>query len=86
MSVRPNLCSMLVQMKQDIGVCRTDGGVDKNDLCDMVDTRIAQIIKQLISTPYCTNFSFEIDTPAELDNFDRAALYNMEASDDTAVV
>jgi hypothetical protein len=78
-----NLCSMLVEMKHDIKVSRLDTHVDKNDLCDVMDSRIAQIIKQLISAPYCTNFSFEIDKPAEVDSFDRAALYQMEASDDT---
>ena len=82
MPTKVNLCSMLVEMKRDILVHRADPNAEKNDVCDVVDTRIAQIIKQLISAPYCNNFCFDIDKPPELDSFDRAALYQMETSDD----
>jgi hypothetical protein len=85
MPVQSNLCSMLVNMKHDVVVCQRDVNTTKGDLCEMVDARIGQIILQLISTPYCSNFSFEIDKPSELDAFDRAALQQMEASDDFAV-
>ena len=81
MPPRANLCSMLVELKRDILQQRLDECVQKEDLCDVVDSRISQIVKQLISTPYCNNFSFDIDKPAEVDIFDRAALLNMETSD-----
>jgi len=77
-----NLCSMLVQLKQDLVIHELDESAKKKDVCDMVDARISQLVKQLLSTPYCTNFSFDIDRPHEQDKFDRAALYAMEASDD----
>ena len=82
MPVQTNLCSMLVEMKRDMVVHRADVNADKNDICDVVDTRISQIIRQLISSPYCNNFCFDIDKPPESDSFDRAALYQMETSDD----
>ena len=81
MPPRANLCSMLVELKRDILQQRLDECVQKEDLCDVVDSRISQIVKQLISTPYCNNFSFDIDKPSETDLFDRAALLNMETSD-----
>jgi hypothetical protein len=77
---------MLVELKQDMLVHRMDDSVLKTDVCDVVDSRISQIVKQLISTPYCNNFSFDIDKPAESDAFDRVALFQMEASDDVAMV
>ena len=86
MPVQANLCSMLVEMKREVSVHREDPTAEKNDVCDVVDTRISQIIKQLISTPYCNNFCFDIDKPPELDAFDRAALHQMEASDDVGGV
>ena len=82
MPPRANLCSMLVELKRDILYNRKDESVKKNDICDVVDTRISLIVKQLISTPYCINFSFDIDKPAETDSFDRVALFQMEVSDD----
>lgn len=82
MPPQANLCSMLVQLKRDIAVNRDDTQVLKNDVCDMVDSRICELVKQIISTPYCNNFCFDIDKPPELDRFDRVALHNMEASDD----
>lgn len=82
MPAQANLCSMLVDMKRDVSVACDDPHTNKKDLCDMVDLRISQMVKQLISSPYCNNFSFDIDKPPELDNFDRAALFQMEASDD----
>ncbi len=82
MPVQVNLCSMLVDMKREMSTYRIDVNTDKNDVCDVVDTRISQIIKQLISSPYCNNFCFDIDQPPELDSFDRAALHQMEMSDD----
>ena len=85
MPAQANLCSMLVDMKRDVNVARVDVSLEKNDVCDVVEARICLIIKQLISTPYCNNFSFDIDKPAELDAFDRAALFAMECSDDHLV-
>ena len=82
MPARSNLCSMLVELKRDILTNRLDSNVFKDDVCDIVDSRISQLVKQLISTPYCTNFSFNIDTPSESDNFDRVALLVMEGADD----
>ena len=79
--MRANICSMLVQLKRDILEQRMDEGVHKTDICDEVDSRISQLVKQLISTPYCSNFSFDIDKPTECDKFDRAALFQMESSD-----
>jgi hypothetical protein len=73
---------MLVDLKREVYVYRLDVHAEKTDLCDVVDARISQIVKQLISTPYCNNFSFDIDKPPELDTFDRVALEQMEASDD----
>ena len=86
MPMQNNLCSMLVEMKLDMAMHRADVNADKNNICDVVDTRISQIIKQLISTPYCNNFCFDIDKPSELDSFDRAALTQMETSDDVGDV
>ena len=82
MPVQVNLCSMLVDMKREMSVYRIDVNTDKNDVCDVVDTRISQ----LISSPYCNNFCFDIDQPPELNSFDRAALYQMEMSDDVGDV
>jgi hypothetical protein len=82
MPPQANLCSMLVDLKREVYVYRQDVHAEKTDLCDVVDARISQIVKQLISTPYCNNFSFNIDKPPELDTFDRVALEQMEASDD----
>ena len=82
MPPRANLCSMLVELKREVFVNRSDENVLKHDMCDIVDSRISQIVKQLISTPYCNNFSFEIDKPPECDSFDRVALLQMESSDD----
>ena len=82
MPTQGNMCSMLVDMKREVSVHREDSTAQKNDVCDMIDTRISLIIQQLISTPYYNNFCFDIDKPPELDSFDRAALYQMEASDD----
>ena len=82
MPPRANLCSMLVELKRDILSNRLDENVKKDDVCDIVDSRISLIVKQLISTPYCNNFSFDIDTPAECDSFNRVALLVMEGSDD----
>jgi hypothetical protein len=79
-----NLCSMLVQLKQDLVSQELDEHVKKKDVCDMVDARIGQLVKQLLNAPYSTNFSFDIDRPHEQDKFDRAALYTMEVSDDVA--
>ena len=73
---------MLVELKRDMLVHRFDESVLKPDVCDVVDSRISQIVKQLISTPYCNNFSFDIDKPPECDAFDRVALSQMEVSDD----
>jgi hypothetical protein len=77
---------MLIDMKREVHVSRHDGNVEKNDICDMIDARISQVVKQLISAPYCNNFSFDIDKPHEVDNFDRMALMQMEISDDVEVV
>ena len=82
MPPRANLCSMLVELKREISCSRCDGNVLKDDVCDIVDSRISQLVKQLISTPYCNNFSFDIDKPPECDSFDRVALFQMEGSDD----
>ena len=82
MPPQANLCSMLVELKRDIFCNRSDEYVMKDDVCDIVDSRISQIVKQLISTPYCNNFSFDIDQPPECDSFDRVALLQMEGSDD----
>ena len=82
MPPRANLCSMLVELKHEMSVLKIDEGVKKNDVCDVVDSRISQIVKQLISSPYCNNFSFDIDKPSKSDVFDRVALYQMESSDD----
>ena len=82
MPPRANLCSMLVELKHEMSVLKIEEGVKKNDVCDVVDSRISQIVKQLISSPYCNNFSFDIDKPPESDVFDRVALYQMESSDD----
>ena len=76
---------MLVDLKRDIAASRDDDVVQKHDVCDMVDSRVCQLVKQLISTPYCTNVSFDIDKPPELDQFDRVALGCMEMSDDVVV-
>jgi hypothetical protein len=81
MPEQANFCSLLVEFKREILVIRMDENVQKDDLCDIVDTRIAQIVKQIISTPYCNNFCFDIDKPPELDVFDRAALHHMEQID-----
>jgi hypothetical protein len=81
MPVQANICSLLVDLKREILVIRTDDSVKKDDLCDVVDARISQLVKQVIYTPYCNNFSFDIDKPAEFDVFDRAALFQMEQSD-----
>jgi hypothetical protein len=78
-----NLCSMLVQLKQDLVAQNADPLVTKKDVCDLVDTRISQLVMQLISVPYSTNFSFSIDKPSEQDSFDREALFAMEACDGT---
>ena len=86
MPPRANLCSMLVELKREIFVIRMDESILKTDLCDVVDSRISQIVKQLISAPYCNNFSFDIDKPVELDSFDRVALFQTEASDDVDTV
>jgi len=72
---------MLVQLKRDIATNLIDPNVTKKDMCDMVDTRISEMTRQLISTPYCHNFSFNIEMPPELDIFDRKALYDMELCD-----
>ena len=85
MPPRANLCSMLIDLKREILVHRVDTSVLKHDVCDVVDSRISQIVKQLISTPYCNNFSFDIDQPAESDAFDLVALFQMEVSDDVDV-
>jgi hypothetical protein len=85
MPTQANLCSMLVDLKRDIGASRQDVQVLKHDVCDMIDTRICELVKQIISTPYCNNFCFDIDKPAELDKFDRAALLAMEMSDDVVI-
>jgi len=76
-----NICSMLVALKQDLVRHELDDHILKKDVCDMVDARISQLVMQLISTPYSTNFSFDIDRPHEQDKFDRAALSAMETSD-----
>ena len=76
-----NLCTMLVQLKRDIEMQSTNVDCTKQDMGDMVDNRISEILKQLISTPYCHNFSFNIDIPPECDMFDRKALYDMELCD-----
>jgi hypothetical protein len=76
-----NMCTMLVQLKYDIKTQSTNPNCTKQDICDMVDNRISEIAKQLISTPYCHNFSFNIDVPPESDMFDRKALYDMELCD-----
>jgi hypothetical protein len=73
---------MLVDLKWEVSTARLDDNMAKNDLCDIVDARITQIIKQFISAPYCNNFSFEIDRPPEQDQFDRAALLHMEMCDE----
>ena len=74
MPPQANLCSMLVELKRGIGFSRQDVQVLKHDVCDMIDARICELVKQIISTPYCNNFCFDIDKPPELDKFDRAAL------------
>ena len=81
MPPRANLCSMLVELKRDILQQKLDECVSKKDVCDVVDSRISQMAKQLISSPYCNNFSFDIDKPPESDSFDRAALSQMETFD-----
>jgi hypothetical protein len=85
-SIRPNLCSMLVDLKQDLAKGLHDTTVTKADMCDTVNTRICELVKQIISTPYCNNFCFDIDKPPELDEFDRVALQAMETSDDLSTV
>lgn len=85
MPQQANLCSMLVELKREVLVGKDDDHTTKNDLCEVVDARLCQIVKQLISSPYCNNFSFEIDKPPELDSFDRMALQQMEDSDNGAM-
>jgi hypothetical protein len=79
MPPRANLCSMLVELKREVLVNRSDENVLKHDMCDIVDSRISQIVKQLISTPYCNNFSFEIDKPPECDSFDRVFTSSLDS-------
>ena len=85
MPSQTNLCSMLVDLQRDIATVRLDNLVLKNDLCDMVDKRVCELVKQIISTPYCNNFCFDIDKPPESDQFDRMALQYMETSDDVVL-
>jgi hypothetical protein len=82
MPEQANLCSLLVELKRDVFNSRQDAAILKHDVCDMVDARICELVKQVISTPYSNNFCFEIDKPPELDSFDRVALQYMETSDD----
>lgn len=82
MPEQANLCSMLVDLKRDIYNSRQDTAIQKHDICDMIDARICELVKQIISAPYHNNFCFEIDKPPELDSFDRVALQYMETSDD----
>lgn len=82
MPEQANICSLLVSLKREIEVSKEDDTMAKEDVCDVVLARIVQIVKQLISAPYANNFSFEIDKPPELDRFDRAALHQLEMSDD----
>jgi 23S rRNA C2498 (ribose-2'-O)-methylase RlmM len=82
MPEQANLCSLLVELKRDVSNSRLDAAILKHDVCDMVDARICELVKQVISTPYCNNFCFEIDKPPEQDSFDRVALQYMETSDD----
>ena len=77
-----NLCTLLVALKHEVSVLREDDVALKTDVCDAVDARISNIVQQLLCAPYCNNFSFEIDKPPEVDLFDRAALYQMEMSDE----
>ena len=58
MPPRANLCSMLVELKRDIEQQKIDECVTKKDVCDVVDSRISQMAKQLISSPYCNNFKY----------------------------
>ena len=81
MPQQANLCSLVVALKHEVSVLREDEAVSKVDVCDAVDSRISRIVQQLLCAPYCSNFSFEIDQPSEVDLFDRAALYQMEMSD-----
>jgi hypothetical protein len=82
MPTQANLCSLLVALKREIYVSKEDETMTKDDVCEVVQARIVQIMKQLISAPYATNFCFEIDKPPELDSFDRAALHQAEMYDD----
>jgi hypothetical protein len=75
---------MLVDMKRTMEAISVDENVTKSDACDAAILRVSQIVKQLISSPYCNNFCFEIDKPPESDAFDRVALLQMEQSDGVA--
>jgi hypothetical protein len=81
MPAQANLCSLLIEMKRTMETSRDDATLTKSDVCDAAIMRVSQIVKQLISSPYCTNFCFEIDKPPESDLFDRTALLQMEQCD-----
>jgi hypothetical protein len=82
MPPQANLCSLIVALKYQVHVLKEDDAASKTDVCEAVDARISHIVKQLLCAPYCSNFSFEIDQPPEVDLFDRAALHQLEMSDE----
>jgi hypothetical protein len=82
MPEQANMCSMLVELNREVVVWKHDDTIEKDDVCNMVKARVVQIVRQLIATPYANNLCFDLDKPPELDQFDRAALHQMEMSDD----
>ena len=84
MPEKANLCSLIAALQYEVSVLWKGDHALKNDVCDAVDSRISHIVQQIICAPYCNNFSLKIDTPSEVDIFDRAALNQVEMSDDVA--
>jgi len=59
-----NLCVLLIQLYNFIEQQKKvpDSTQTKYDLCDSMNTRVSNIIKRVLCTPYTTNFHLPIGT------------------------
>lgn len=76
-----NCFTILIELKQYISQLREDDAVQKQDVCDVVDSRISLLVQSMITSPYCNNFCFDLNCVPETSDFARMALLQMEEHD-----
>lgn len=74
-----NLLTELIEFDCDVMRAREDPNITKEDIVEMVHTRVSSLVKKTLYTPLKSFFSFNLNPVKNQDTeFDRLALRLME--------